>query len=88
MNRATGCGLVSPMLLKEHYLIFGGLSIVFQDSLVLKSSISGTAALGRTARNRRRGHRSHGGRIIRRQIHSALPDIPDLAHGIIEMQAP
>jgi hypothetical protein len=81
MNRAIGCGLVSAMLLIST-MIFGGLSIIFQDSLLLKLISMGTAALGLVLVIIGAVIVAMEGRIIRRQIHSELLDIPDLAHGI------
>ncbi len=81
MNRATGCGLVSAMLLIST-MIFGGLSIVFQDIGLLKLASMGTALVGLLLVIAGAVIVAMEGRIIRRQIHSELLDIPDLAHGI------
>jgi hypothetical protein len=81
MNRATGCGLVSAMLLIST-MIFGGLSIVFQETGFLKLASMGTALLGLLLVIVGAVIVVLEGRIIRRQIHSELLDIPDLAHGI------
>ena len=81
MNKAIGCGLVSAILL-IFTLIFGGLALVFQEYGFLKFVsvlcalsglllvIVGTAIV------------IMEGRIIRRQIHSELLDVADLAEGI------
>lgn len=81
MNRATGCGLVSAALLIST-MILGGLSIIFQDSLVLKLLSLGSALLGLLLVIAGAVIVIMEGRIIRRQIYSELLDIPDLAHGI------
>jgi len=81
MNRATGCGLVSAMLLIST-MIFGGLAIVFQDVAFLKLLSMTTALLGLLLVILGAGLVIVEGRIIRRQIRSELLDIPDLAHGI------
>ena len=81
MNLATGCGLVSAVLLIST-MIFGGLAIVFQDVALLKLICMLTALLGLLLVIVGASIVIIEGRIIRRQIHSELLDIPDLAHGI------
>ena len=81
MNRATGCGLVSAILLIST-MIFGGLAIVFQDVTILKLLSMATALFGLLLVIVGAGIVIMEGRIIRRQIYSELLDIPDLAHGI------
>ncbi len=81
MNRATGYGLVSAMLLIST-MIFGGLSIVLPDLALLKILCMATALLGLLLVIAGAGIVIMEGRIIRRQIHDELLDIPELAHGI------
>ena len=81
MNRATGCGLVSAILLIAT-MIFGGFAIVFQDSLVLKLISMATAMLGLLLVIAGAVIVIVEGTVIRRQIHTELLDIPELAHGI------
>ncbi|WP_082513213.1 DUF2721 domain-containing protein [Methylobacterium sp. Leaf125] len=81
MNRAIGCGLISAMLLIST-MIFGGFSLVFQDSEALKLVSMGTATLGLILVIVGAAMVIMEGRIIRRQIHTELLDIPELAHGI------
>ena len=81
MNIATGCGLISAIMLIST-MIFGGLSIVYQDVLTLKLMSVGTAMLGLVLVIVGAVIVIMEGRIIRRQIHSELLDVPDLAHSI------
>ena len=81
MNKATGCGLVSAILLIST-MIFGGLSIVFQDQSFLKLLSMGTAMVGLLLVIAGAVIVIMEGMIIRRQIHDELLDIPELAHGI------
>jgi hypothetical protein len=81
MNRATGCGLVSAMLLIST-MIFGGLAIVFPDIALLRLLSMVAALLGLLLVIAGAAIVVLEGRIIRRQIHGELLDIPDLAHGI------
>ena len=81
MNRATGYGLVSAMLLIST-MIFGGLAIVLPDLALLKLLCMATALLGLLLVIVGAGIVLMDGRIIRRQIHDELLDIPALAHGI------
>ena len=81
MNLATGCGLVSAMLLIST-MIFGGTAIIFGDAAVLKVASMVSALLGLLLVIAGAGIVIAEGRIIRRQIHTELLDVPDLAHGI------
>jgi Ca2+/Na+ antiporter len=81
MSRAIGCGLVSAILL-IFTLIFGGLALTIQEVSIFKYISAGTATLGLLLVVVGTFIVIMEGRIIYRQMHSELLDIPDLAESI------
>ena len=81
MSKATGCGLVSAILL-IFTLISGGLALTFPDVLILKFLSAGAALIGMLLVIAGTVIVILEGRIIYRQIQSELLDVPDLAESI------
>lgn len=81
MSRATGCGLISAILL-ICTLISGGLALTFPDLSMFKFLSAGTALLGMLLVIAGTIIVILEGRIIYRQIHNELLDIPELAESI------
>lgn len=81
MSRATGCGLVSAILL-ICTLISGGLALTFPDLSLFKFLSAGTALLGMLLVIAGTIIVILEGRIIHRQIHNELLDVPELAESI------
>lgn len=83
MSRATGCGLVSAILL-IFTLISGGIALSFPEVEFLKYLSAGSALLGLLLVIAGTIIVMFEGRIIYRQIHTELLDLPDLAESIGE----
>jgi hypothetical protein len=81
MSRATGCGLVSAILL-ICTLIAGGLALTFPDLSIFKFLSAGTALIGMLLVIAGTVIVIVEGGIIYRQIHNELLDIPELAESI------